>query len=195
MSAPPVGSPPLGSPRYREARVAGFAPREIEGLAVASQRFRDDFTPDAAVEMKRIQGLGLRGGPTRNAEYALLPNLSAIERNPRAWGASSSLDPRLPTFEKPLARRALPAPLLARARAEAQRHLERNFGASTRARLDGPVGVTGLYDLEHRLVGYRVSIERTEREPGFWYGSMMTMGLDGRIRQLTQLRTEPIDDR
>ncbi|MDX2015389.1 MAG: hypothetical protein SFW67_34680 [Myxococcaceae bacterium] len=180
---------------FREARVAGFAPRELEGFDAAARRFRDDFTPDAAVELKRIQGLRLRGGAPRNAEFALLPNLGAIEKNPRAWGASSALDPRLPTFEKALARRALPQALLERARAEGKRHLERNLGTSSRERLDGPIEVMGLYDLEHRLVGYRVTVQRSEREHGSWHGSMVTMALDGTIRQTTQLRTEPLDDR
>jgi hypothetical protein len=175
---------------FREAKVARLSPREAEGFTEAGRRFRDDFTPDAAVELRRVQGLRVRRDGT-GPEFAWLPDLAAIERNPRKWGATSALDPRLPTFEKALRRSELPARVLEAAKGEGQRQLVRNLGASSRERLTGPVEAVGLYDLEHRLVGYRVTVQRREREAGAWHGSTVTMNRAGAVLTVSQRRTPP----
>jgi hypothetical protein len=174
----------------------GVTKSDVREVKAARKKYDAAFTAPGKLEVDRFIGRGWKGDGSYDSKFSLLYGLYNLERSPglqAKWGAANKFDPALPTFERVVAPASVPKAIRNAAMAHAITVAKQEVGRSfVPLRLRGTVGI---YDLEQRLVGWRIDIARSDDvKLGEWDSVDVWMTKAGTSTGVTSIWNQPILD-
>ncbi len=158
----------------------GFKPtaEQLKAIKKAEVAHRDEFEPAAKVELDRFIGLfEIKGGKTVE-KYSQFNDLWKIDKDAgfRAkWGVTDKNDPRAPSFEARVPAAKVPAAIREKFLNFAK-HVLVDGGQIDEKRVT--LGFcTRVYDLNHKPIGYALSVNEGSHLTGYYKNDGTPAGL------------------